>query len=131
MLGIVPYAGLSFLTYETCKSNYTKWSGGAEPDTRHRMVFGACAGFVGQSMTYPMDIVRRRMQTDGSYGSTNPEYRGVISTLRSVLKTEGFTTGLFKGLSMNWIKGPIAVGLSFTTYDFFHERLNKLIDRPP
>ena len=125
MLGIVPYAGLSFLTYESCKSTYRKWTDGTEPSSMYRMAFGACAGFVGQSTTYPLDIVRRRMQTDGTQGPKNPEYRTIFSTIKSVLWNEGLITGLYKGLSMNWIKGPIAVGISFTTYDFIHEHLQK------
>lgn len=131
MLGIVPYAGLSFLTYETCKSTYRKWSGGAEPNSMYRMGFGAFAGFVGQSATYPLDIVRRRMQTDGTQGERNPEYRTIVSTVRSILRNEGFITGLYKGLSMNWVKGPIAVGMSFTTYDFCHQRLKRALESIP
>lgn len=127
MLGIIPYAGLSFLTYETCKSTYRKMSNGSEPSSIHRMAFGACAGFVGQSSTYPLDIVRRRMQTDGTHGKTNPDYRTIYSTVKSVLQHEGLTGGLYKGLSMNWVKGPIAVGISFTTYDFFHDFFQRLL----
>lgn len=127
MLGIVPYAGLSFLTYETCKSSYRNMTEGSEPNSMYRMAFGACAGFVGQSTTYPLDIVRRRMQTDGSHGKPNPEYRTIYSTMKSVLQHEGLIGGLYKGLSMNWLKGPIAVGISFTTYDFFHDFFRKTL----
>ena len=92
------------------------------------MAFGACAGFVGQSTTYPLDIVRRRMQTDGTNGKVNPEYRTIYRTVKSIFRQEGLVNGLYKGLSMNWLKGPIAVGISFTTYDFFRDLLRNLFD---
>lgn len=41
-------------------------------------------------------------------------------TLRRVVATEGWR-GLFKGLSMNLVKGPIGVGVSFTVYDLLKQ----------
>ena len=41
---------------------------------------------------------------------------GMVDTLHFVYSREG-RRGLFKGLSMNVVKGPIAVGVSFTVYD--------------
>ncbi|PRD35119.1 UNVERIFIED_CONTAM: slc25a42 [Trichonephila clavipes] len=69
---------------------------------------------LGQSASYPLDIVRRRMQTASLTGS---EYSTIRSTINKVISEEGLIKGLYKGLSLNWIKGPIAVGISFTTFD--------------
>lgn len=41
-------------------------------------------------------------------------------------REEGIKNGFYKGLSMNWIKGPIAVGISFSAYDLIKELLREL-----
>lgn len=87
------------------------------------MIFGACAGLLGQSASYPLDVVRRRMQTAGVTGHA---YGSILSTLRAIVREEGAVRGLYKGLSMNWLKGPIAVGISFTTFDLMQILLRHL-----
>ncbi|KAI1882644.1 hypothetical protein AGOR_G00237010 [Albula goreensis] len=123
ILGVVPYAGLSFFTYETLKKLHAERSGRSQPYSYERLAFGACAGLIGQSASYPLDVVRRRMQTAGVTGHT---YSTISGTMREIVAEEGFVRGLYKGLSMNWVKGPIAVGISFTTFDLTQILLRKL-----
>ncbi|KAG5285676.1 hypothetical protein AALO_G00006130 [Alosa alosa] len=123
ILGVVPYAGLSFFTYETLKKHHGERTGRTQPYSYERLVFGACAGLIGQSASYPLDVVRRRMQTAGVTGHT---YGTILGTMREIVLEEGLVRGLYKGLSMNWVKGPIAVGISFTTFDLTQILLRKL-----
>lgn len=117
LLGVIPYAGTSFFTYETLKIMYEE-EAGQKVTPLWRLAFGAVAGLIGQSSSYPLDIVRRRMQT-----GRIPREWGVLETLSNILSNEGLRRGLYKGLSMNWVKGPIAVGVSFTTYDHVFDLL--------
>ncbi|TKR92884.1 hypothetical protein L596_007451 [Steinernema carpocapsae] len=99
LIGVVPYAGSSFFTYESLKLLY-KEETGHEVTPILRMLFGAFAGLVGQSSSYPLDIVRRRMQT-----GRIPRGQSVLISLYHIWKSEGVRRGLYKGLSMNFVKG--------------------------
>ncbi|XP_029355763.1 mitochondrial coenzyme A transporter SLC25A42-like [Echeneis naucrates] len=123
ILGVIPYAGITFFTYETLKKLHTEKTKRSQPYPHERLAFGACAGLIGQSASYPLDVVRRRMQTAGVTGST---CSSILQTMREIVAQEGVVRGLYKGLSMNWVKGPVAVGISFTTFDVTHSLLLKL-----
>jgi len=51
----------------TCVSCVSDYSGKADPNPLQKMCCGAVAGLFGQSASYPLDIVRRRMQTAGQF----------------------------------------------------------------
>ncbi|KAM8875079.1 mitochondrial coenzyme A transporter SLC25A42-like isoform 1-T1 [Spinachia spinachia] len=123
IMGVIPYAGITFFTYETLKKLHTEKTARAQPYPAERLAFGACAGLIGQSASYPLDVVRRRMQTAAVTGWSHAT---VLGTARAIAAQEGVARGLYKGLSMNWVKGPVAVGISLTTFDLAHDLLLKL-----
>lgn len=122
ILGVIPYAGASFFTFETLKRLYQERYG-RHAAAHEKMLFGACAGVVGQTSSYPFDIVRRRMQT--AIDTHFPKL-SVFQALVKIAKEEGVVHGLYKGLMLNWIKGPIAVGVSFTSFDLVQTFLRRL-----
>lgn len=141
LLGIMPYAGISFATFGQLKQMWADRSPSGDVSTVGRLLCGGVAGLAGQASTYPLDIVRRRMQTEGfspihahldSTSSGKPaaggnvevgQQFGMRETLQRLIQRGGIK-GLFKGLSMNLVKGPIGVGVSFTTYDLLKRYLH-------
>ncbi|ESL08386.1 mitochondrial carrier protein [Trypanosoma rangeli SC58] len=122
LVGIMPYAGCSFAVFETLKSRIVEWhnlSSEKAISVHERMAAGGLAGLIAQSATYPLDIVRRRMQV------APRRYRGVFHALRLIYKEEGLFQGWYKGLQMNWIKGPIAVATGFTVNDVIKRRMRE------
>jgi solute carrier family 25 protein 42 len=65
-----------------------------------------------------MSLGARRTWRGGGIEDKVPDirYSGIMQTLRTIFEEEGIR-GLFKGVQMNWIKGPMAVGISFTVND--------------
>eukprot|EP00096_Caligus_rogercresseyi_P012705 TRINITY_DN5414_c0_g1_i1.p1 TRINITY_DN5414_c0_g1~~TRINITY_DN5414_c0_g1_i1.p1 ORF type:complete len:326 (-),score=52.25 TRINITY_DN5414_c0_g1_i1:390-1367(-) len=128
ILGIIPYAGTSFFIFESFKKHFIAQNkaNGLKQDisTSQKLLSGAIAGLLGQAASYPLDIVRRRMQTAKQMGIQSNKYTSISGTLYYVYKKEGIRQGWFKGVSMNFIKGPIATGISFTTYDTLKRILN-------
>ena len=127
---IVPYAGISFATFETLKSRYGEARAGEaarggqsarrdananEPEmpVALRLLFGGVAGLFAQSVTYPLDIVRRRIQVVGAAGGYVSPWRALVD----IGRTEGLRNGLYKGVTMNWLKGPVSVAVSFFVND--------------
>ncbi|XP_023338243.1 mitochondrial coenzyme A transporter SLC25A42 isoform X2 [Eurytemora carolleeae] len=122
MFGVMLYAGTSFFIFGTLKGAAVQHNGGEDPTFIQRVLAGAVAGLIGQTTSYPLDIVRRRMQTGVSLGKGS-KYSTAVGTFMYVLRYEGVLEGLYKGLSMNMIKGPVAAGITFTTFDYVYPAL--------
>lgn len=124
LLGIMPYSALSFAAFETLKATMKSrheakgWKHALEVlgprgelPVREKLLAGGAAGLFAQSSTYPLHVVRRRMQA-GKGG-----YKSTLHGLRQIYATEGVAGGLFKGLTLTFIKGPMQSAIGFTVND--------------
>ncbi|CAD7703951.1 unnamed protein product [Ostreobium quekettii] len=132
LLGILPYAGIKFYVYQSLKRHYRN----ARPQEGRlpihvMLTFGGIAGLVGQTATYPLDVVRRRMQVpqystgflssspsnalDGSLRS-KAVYSSTWDGLVTISRRNGLR-GLFAGLSINYMKVVPSTAVGFTMYD--------------
>ena len=102
VMGIIPYAGVSFATYDTLKRLTLPHFPDGQVPLIIRLLWGAAAGAAAQTASYPLDVIRRRMQLFG-LSSTLPHYRNTWHAARSIVHNEG-VRGLFIGLSINYVK---------------------------
>jgi hypothetical protein len=61
LYGIFPYAGLKFYCYEEMKRHVPQEH---KSSIMVKLVCGSVAGLLGQTFTYPLDVVRRQMQVN-------------------------------------------------------------------
>lgn len=140
LLGILPYAGIKFYTYQSLKrfwadhhdaaldhlphSSLDASHGGppAPPPRQPRppllvsLAFGGCAGLVAQTLTYPLDIVRRRLQVSNLRPGAEGAHATMLGTARAIVQEYGWR-GLFRGVAVNYIKVTPATAVGFTVYD--------------
>jgi solute carrier family 25, member 42 len=115
IVGIIPYSGTAWCVKSTLHQQYKELNG-YRPDFYSAIVLNGLAGLAGQFVTYPLDVVRRRMQM--AEGETT-----VTCLLKDIWATEG-PRGLLKGFTMNLFKGPITISVSMTTYDMLMRWIN-------
>ncbi|KZV58041.1 graves disease carrier protein [Dorcoceras hygrometricum] len=113
LYGIFPYAGLKFYFYEEMKTHVPE---NHKKDISVKLVCGSVAGLLGQTFTYPIDVVRRQMQVQRLSTSKSSEMRGTMATLVMIAQTQGWKQ-LFSGLSINYVKVVPSVAIGFTVYD--------------
>ena len=112
------YSGIKFMTYDILKDFWCRTTGVADErdlNVLQRAASGAAGGFVAQTFVYPMDVIRRRMQTT----SGPPPYTGIVNGVTTIARTEGIRTGLFRGLSLNFMKTLPNVAIYLSLYDVF------------
>ena len=133
VLGIIPYGGVAFYSYERLKGfllesfpQYTTKrtsDGFPAPSVPTTLACGAIAGALAQTVSYPLDVSRRRMQLAGMT-STMAENKTVFHSLVHTYRTSGICKGLFRGLSINYWRASPQVAVSFSVYELMKQILN-------
>ncbi|KAJ4851639.1 Mitochondrial carrier protein CoAc1 [Turnera subulata] len=118
VVGILPYAGLKYYVYEELKRKIP------EEDQNSivlSLACGASAALFGQTLTYPLDVVRRQMQIDYVQQGA-ARYKNTWHGLASIVRSQGWRQ-LYAGYSINYMKVVPSVAIGFTTYDVLKSRL--------
>ncbi|KAG9103289.1 hypothetical protein FRC06_011481 [Ceratobasidium sp. 370] len=121
-VGVAPYVGINFAAYERLRQIITPEGG--DYGAPRKLLCGALAGSISQTLTYPFDVLRRKMQVVGmSNGMLGYKYNGAIDALRTIVRVEG-VAGLYRGLWPNLLKVAPSIATSFFTYETVKEFLH-------
>jgi hypothetical protein len=116
--GVAPYTGLKFASYGMAKSVAVALVPGAEKEEDlaawARAGAGAAAGSIALTFVYPFDVVRRRFQT---HPGPEPYADSMVAAFRNIWQQEGVRRGLYRGLSLNYIKTIPNVAIYMSLYD--------------
>lgn len=130
ILGMLPYAGISFLTHDTVsdlmrtpafrqyttlprKPNHPEGKPAALRSWAE-LTSGGMAGLISQTASYPLEVIRRRMQVGGAVG--DGRRLKIRETAGMIFKERGLP-GFFIGLTIGYVKVIPLAAVSFYTYE--------------
>ena len=93
-LGMIPFQGTNFLTYQYLKNNF-------ENTNINLLLFGSVAGFTSVTCSYPFDVIKRRLQLSNELG--NPKYENTLHCIQYMYKQNGIR-GFYAGLIPCYMK---------------------------
>lgn len=122
LIGAVPYQGLKFGAYEVMKKFLRSALDVEEEDlsATMRVGSGAFAGLCAQTLVYPFDVIRRRNQAHTGKGS---RYKSPVDGFRTIAREEGIKKGLYRGLTLNFLKSIPNVAIYMSLFDYIKMKM--------
>ena len=115
IVGIIPYSGIELALYETLKK---RWAS-APADESNTVVLLGCgivASTFAQLMTYPLALIRTRMQAPAGLVHGAPVSMTMTGLFRSIVVTQGLRA-LYSGIFPNLMKGVPSTAINYVVYE--------------
>jgi solute carrier family 25 (mitochondrial phosphate transporter), member 23/24/25/41 len=123
LAGMFPYSAIDLFIFESSKNFYLaslakRYRCHEEDVQMSNMVtasIGAASGAISATMVYPINLLRTRLQAQGTV-LHKATYTGIVDVTRKTVQNEGWR-GLFKGVTPNLLKVAPAVSISYVVYE--------------
>lgn len=125
-MGVFPYSAIDMSAFEGLKRAY-RTASGTEEETGvlATLVCGAISGGVGATVVYPLNVVRTRLQAQGT--PYHPQqYTGILDCVRQTFLRERWL-GFYRGLAPSLLKVVPAVSISWLVYEQSNRTLEQLL----
>ncbi|GAB0137177.1 hypothetical protein EsDP_00005455 [Epichloe bromicola] len=123
LIGMFPYSAIDMGMFELLKKSYQSYyarhAGCHEddiiPGNIATGIIGATSGAIGATVVYPLNVVRTRLQTQGTM-MHQATYTGIWDVTQKTIQREGYR-GLYKGLTPNLLKVAPALSITWIVYE--------------
>jgi len=122
LIGMIPYAGTSFLVYGSLRSlvyNSLWWKADLKEKRRSSpiidLTIGGLSGIMSQTVSYPFEVIRRRMQVGGLVRPG--EWLGWRETAKDIWRAKGWK-GFYTGLTVGFVKMVPMTAISFMVWEW-------------
>eukprot|EP01012_Entosiphon_sulcatum_P010141 TRINITY_DN1586_c0_g1_i1.p1 TRINITY_DN1586_c0_g1~~TRINITY_DN1586_c0_g1_i1.p1 ORF type:complete len:480 (+),score=67.28 TRINITY_DN1586_c0_g1_i1:1404-2843(+) len=116
MFGMIPYAGVDLTVYASLKEFYQRVHGNNEPSSLVLLGCGVTSCVTAQFFSFPLGLVRSRLQAQGMSPDRPVLYKGAIDCFRKTYQSKGIP-GLYDGLGPTLLKVVPAAAISYVAYE--------------
>ena len=117
LMGITPYSSLKLTFFQVIRDNEERFWGSNENKDIKNMFYGGLAGCMALSITYPTDVIRRRLQiqilTDGNLlNDIQVARKSYLETTKQMYKNQGMKV-FYTGLLATYLKVIPSTAIAF------------------
>lgn len=109
LMGFTPYNAFNFMFYYRYKKYLNEYN--PNNKTFNYLTAGGLSGISAITITYPTDLIRRRLQIQGM-NDLVPKYDGILDVIKKIYGKEGII-GLYRGLLPCYLKVFPAISIQF------------------
>lgn len=124
MIGVIPYAGISFGCYDILSTQYRKQMNIESAGPLPTLCIGFVSGWLASILSFPLYSTTVKLQSGLMPVLANGCKANLISVMSDTIRAEGYR-GLFKGCVPATLKTLPQAGVSFAVYEMVKRRLDK------
>mmetsp|Transcript_49715 Transcript_49715/g.124971 ORF Transcript_49715/g.124971 Transcript_49715/m.124971 type:complete len:354 (+) Transcript_49715:187-1248(+) len=116
---------VNFTAYQEIKKNVLRIRETDALRPWETFLIGAVSGAMGPLANSPVDVIKTRLQRQRIVEGQAPKYNGVMGTISTMMKEEGFTS-FYLGLTPRLMRIVPGQAITFMVYEFVSARLANL-----
>ncbi|GMI81948.1 hypothetical protein like AT3G20240 [Hibiscus trionum] len=123
LMGMLPYSTCYYFMYDKLKKSYCQSKNKKSLNRPEMLVLGALAGFTASTISFPLEVARKRLMVGALQGKCPPN---MVAALSEVIRDDGLT-GLYRGWGASCLKVMPASGITWMFYEAWKDLL--LVER--
>nr|XP_034929287.1 probable mitochondrial adenine nucleotide transporter BTL1 [Populus alba] len=118
-MGMLPYSTCSYFMHETMKTSYCEAKNKKSLNRPEMLLVGASAGFTASTLSFPLEVARKRLMVGALLGKCPPHMAAALS---EVIREEGLR-GLYRGWGATCLKVMPSSGITWMFYEAWKDVL--------
>ncbi|CAL1386761.1 unnamed protein product [Linum trigynum] len=119
LIGMLPYSTCYYFMYDTVKRSYCKSKNKKSLSRPEMLVIGALAGLTASTISFPLEVARKRLMVGALKGKCPPNMAAALS---EVIREEGLL-GVYRGWGASCLKVMPNSGITWVFYEAWKDVL--------